>query len=135
MCQSPNSFERKLSLATSQFISHFPNEKPNFQNLLSAGLPHFSTGWARSWGRDTFISNELLLKHPNIYRDVIIQFASALRHSLIPNLLDSGNNPRYNCRDASWWFIRGVKEYAIHTGDYEIFKFKVEMLFHSNDFL
>jgi len=98
-----------LTIATNQFISHFGHEKPSFQTTVSAGLPHFATGWARSWGRDTFISNELLLKHPNIYRDIILQFASSMRHGLIPNLLDSGNNPRYNCRDACWWFIRGVK--------------------------
>jgi len=38
-----------------------------------------------------------------------MQFASALRHGMIPNLLDNGNHPRYNCRDACWWFIREVK--------------------------
>ena len=79
------------------------------------------------------MSNELLLLHPNIYRDVIIQSAATLRHGLIPNLLDFGHNPRYNCRDACWWFVRSVKEYAHHTKDYEIFKTKVEMLFLRND--
>ncbi len=54
---------------------------------------------------------------------------------MIPNLLDNGNNPRYNCRDACWWFIRGVKEYAVKTKDYEIFKEKVNMIFLSNDLL
>lgn len=52
---------------------------------------------------------------------------------MIPNLLDFGNNPRYNCRDACWWFIRGVKEYARSTKDYSIFKTKVNMVFLSND--
>ena len=64
-----------------------------------------------------------------------MQYASALRHGMIPNLLDNGNNPRYNCRDACWWFIRGVKEYAIKTHDYQIFKEKVNMLFLSNDMI
>jgi len=54
---------------------------------------------------------------------------------MIPNLLDNGNHPRYNCRDACWWFIRGVKDYARKTGDYQIFKEKVNMLFLSNDLL
>lgn len=76
--------------------------------LVAAGLPHFATGWTRSWGRDTFICNELLLEHPEFYKIAIIQFASAMRHGIIPNLLDGGNCPRYNCRDACWWFIRGI---------------------------
>ena len=54
-----------------------------------------------------------------------------MKHGMIPNLLDNGNNPRYNCRDACWWFIRGVKEYAVKTKDYEIFKEKVNMIFCS----
>ncbi len=70
-----------------------------------------------------------------MYKVVILQFAAALRHGMIPNLLDNGNNPRYNCRDACWWFIRGVKEYARKTGDYQIFKEKVNMLFLSNDLI
>eukprot|EP00919_Chromeraceae_sp_WS-2016_P064582 GHVR01152886.1.p1 GENE.GHVR01152886.1~~GHVR01152886.1.p1 ORF type:complete len:140 (+),score=4.25 GHVR01152886.1:154-573(+) len=130
-----NLFKRKLILATNQFISHFPDEKINFQISFSAGLPHFAIGWSRCWGRDTFISNELLLKHPNIYHEVILQFASVMRHGMIPNLLDSGKKPRYNCRDACWWFIRGVKEYARKTGDYNIFKEKVNMVFLSNDLI
>jgi len=54
---------------------------------------------------------------------------------MIPNLLDNGNHPRYNCRDACWWYIRGVKEYARKTQDYQIFKEKVNMLFLSNDMI
>lgn len=101
--------ERKLKIASAQFINKFNNQKPGFETLVAAGLPHFSTGWARCWGRDTFITNELLLLHPGVYKLTILQYASALRHGMIPNLLDNGNFPRYNCRDASWWFIRGVK--------------------------
>lgn len=58
-----------------------------------------------------------MLLHPAIYKQCILQFASALRHGMIPNLLNAGVNPRYNCRDACWWFIRGVKEYISATKD------------------
>lgn len=109
ICNSSNRFERKLMLAATQFISSFETEDPLFRITLSAGLPHFTVGWSRCWGRDTFMCNELLLHYPSIYRDIIIQFASTLRHGMIPNLLDFGRNPRYNCRDACWWFVRGIK--------------------------
>jgi glycogen debranching enzyme len=79
------------------------------------------------------MSNELLIHHPQVYRDAIVQFGSALRHGMIPNLLDSGVNPRFNARDTCWWFVRGVKEYMRQTKDYGILKEKVNMLFLSND--
>ena len=81
-------FKKKLITASNQFINYFPNCPLPFKILISAGLPHFSVGWARCWGRDTFTSSDLLLHTPNIFRETIIQFASALRHGLIPNLLD-----------------------------------------------
>jgi glycogen debranching enzyme len=97
-------------LASNQFLYEFPKVKnPLFKITMAAGLPHFAIGWARSWGRDTFISTELLLLHPHIFRNLIIGYASTMRHSLIPNLLDLGENPRYNCRDSTWWYIRAVK--------------------------
>ena len=116
-----------------QFLSSFPTENPLFNVTLSAGLPFFTTGCFRSWGRDTFISNELLLLHPNIHKDIILQFASVMRYGTIPNLLDFGRSPRYNCRDACWWFIRSISEYVKKTKDHSILKMKVNMVFLSND--
>ena len=104
-------FEKSLVFASCQFINYFPSCPLQDKSLLAAGLPHFAVGWSRSWGRDTFISSDLLRLYPNVFREVIIQFASTMRHGLIPNLLDEGRRPRYNCRDACWWFIRGVAEY------------------------
>lgn len=68
---------------------------------LAAGLPHFSSGWTRCWGRDVFISlRGLLLTTGNFFaaKRHILAFASTLKYGLIPNLLDSARNPRYDTR-------------------------------------
>lgn len=48
-----------------------------------------------------------------------------MRHGLIPNLLDSGHNPRYNCRDACWWYIKAVKDYIHYVNSSDILKEEV----------
>jgi glycogen debranching enzyme len=82
---------------------------------LAAGLPHFSAGWARCWGRDVFISlRGLFLTTGNFEgaKKHIKAFASTLKHGLIPNLLDSLRSPRYNSRDSPWWMVQNIQDYC-----------------------
>jgi glycogen debranching enzyme len=99
-----------LAAAICQVYGSVPSaEFDGHKDTLAAGLPHFSTGYTRCWGRDTFISLRGLLIAPGFYkeaRDTIIYFAKTMRHGLIPNLHDRGNNTRFNARDATWFFLQ-----------------------------
>lgn len=82
---------------------------------LAAGLPHFSVEWARCWGRDVFISARGLYLGTGRYaecREHILAFASVMKHGMVPNLLSSGNNPRYNARDAIWFMLQTIQDYT-----------------------
>lgn len=104
---------------------------------LAAGLPHFSVEWARCWGRDVFISMRGLFLGTGRFAEAkehILAFASVLKHGMIPNLLSSGNNPRYNARDAVWFFLQCVQDYVKLAPDgEELLKVKVKRRFLPGD--
>lgn len=82
---------------------------------IAAGLPHFAVEWARCWGRDVFISIRGLYlgtKRFDEAKEHILAFASVLKHGMIPNLLSSGDAPRYNSRDSVWFFLQTIQDYV-----------------------
>lgn len=129
--------EEWLYTAVSQFWADVPSASSSlYMASMSAGLPHFSTGFMRVWGRDTFIAFKGLLICTHRWEEAkstLLTFAAVVRHGLIPNLLDSGKNSRYNARDATWFFMHAVRTYveAAPNGA-EILKERVKMIYKSD---
>ncbi|UJR29920.1 hypothetical protein I4U23_017468 [Adineta vaga] len=119
--QQGSSFVKSLAMTSVQMMgivsnAHLPTyeESNNDKQYpsMAAGLPNFSEGIWRNWGRDTFISLRGLLLLTGRFdeaRHLLLTYGSCLRHGLIPNLLAG---PRYNARDAIWFWLYSLSQYT-----------------------
>ncbi|CAJ0919676.1 unnamed protein product, partial [Mesorhabditis belari] len=136
---------KSLLLSTISFVADIPgarlsplvdSEKRQIPSL-AAGLPHFTTGIWRNWGRDTFIALPGCLLVPGRFeeaKNIILSYAGSMRHGLIPNLLAEGKGARYNCRDATWFWLYAIVRYAHMAPDGEaILKESVLRIFSTDD--
>ena len=119
ICGTQDPLVEKLGLGVYQFYARVPSAYfLKHKNTMCAGLCHFSTGFVRCWGRDTFIALRGLLittGYEAEAKDIILYFAKVMRHGLIPNLHDGGNNTRFNARDATWFFLQAIKDFISIT--------------------
>ena len=131
-------FYGKINSASS-FIRNI-SEKNNEINeyiSISKGIPFNVIGSKRMYFRDTLISFKALFLLTNNFKEgknILKIIASTLRHGLIPDFFDQGENPRYNSRDTCWYFIKAVKEYINYSLDYKFLKEEIDLIFLSDNY-
>jgi glycogen debranching enzyme len=117
LVQHGDHFIKQLAMTSVQLDSIVPStglSPTDCAPSLAAGLPHFTVGHMRVWGRDVLIALRGILLVTGRFEDAknhLIAFAGSLRHGLIPNLLDSVRRPRYNSRDSVWFFMQAIQDY------------------------
>ncbi|CAK7909795.1 glycogen debranching enzyme [[Candida] anglica] len=138
--QTATNFVQRLALTSVQMVGNMNNTSLKATEqvpCIAAGLPHFSNDYMRCWGRDVFISFRglfLVTGRDEDAKQHILGFAQTLKHGLIPNLLDAGRNPRYNARDAAWFFAQAVQEYVVNVSNgIDILEEKVTRRFPLDD--
>jgi predicted glycogen debranching enzyme len=77
--------------------------------------------WFTDWGRDTMIGLEGLTlvtgRHAEA-RQILLTFAGAMRHGLVPNLFPEGETEGlYHTADATLWFFHAIDRFVTATGD------------------
>lgn len=116
---------KRLALASTQLLGYVSSsclckwsvstDQEYTKCSMSAGLPFFTTGYMREWGRDTMLALPGLCLATGRWfqaEQELLAYASVIRHAMVPNLLDSGNNPRYNARDAVWFWLEALQHYV-----------------------
>ena len=138
--QNSTVFIQTLAMVSIQMIGKMNNASIHpFKKIpsMAAGLPHFSYDFMRCWGRDVFISSRGLLLSTGRYdtaKDHILCFGKTLKHGLIPNLLGSGKEPRFNARDAVWFYLQFIQDYiTLVPNGSNILKEKVKRRFSLDD--
>ncbi|KAI7946805.1 hypothetical protein MJO29_011332 [Puccinia striiformis f. sp. tritici] len=133
-------FIHSLALTAVQMYGLVPSASLDPKESLpcvAAGLPHFSSGWARTWGRDCAISASGLFIKTGLFeiaRAHLLCFCTTLKHGLMPNLLDSVRTPRYNSRDSPWFMLQLLQEYVKHSKEGDaILSVEVKRRFPSSD--
>lgn len=125
-------FSRSLSIATFQFLRISSQSVMTKTITMTTGLPIHKIESQRSFGRSIFMSFNgiFLLQHLfNEAKEIIKIYGAALRHGMIPNILNANSNSRYNGRDLPWWYIKAIKDYILSTDDTDLLNEEVDMYY------